>query len=407
VQVLPEIDADGDGVASGPELQAWADRRADTIVGDLVLRIDDAPARLGTTAASASLAPGQAGLQVLRLDVHAVADLPRRGTIELEDRGDDGRIGWHEVTAAGVDGVAIEGSDVPVTSPSGGLRAYPMDAAESPLDVRRMRADFAPGVSAGTASDAIAPAPLGAVPGAALLTGALARGGVGMFVAAIVIAIGVGAWHALLPGHGKTLMAAAMVGGGARARQAAAAAVAVAGMHTVAVLVLGVAVLVLEASFRPETLYPWLGFVSGAVAVLIGVSLLRRRVGAWRHVRRHEGPHDHPHAHPLPLRADGRLGLRGLGALALAGGIVPAPSALLALLAAIQLHRTAAGVAVVTGFSVGLAAALLGVGLGAMKARDVVNRRASAPAGMALAVISALLMVIVGGAIAAGALTRL
>ncbi|HEY8018157.1 MAG TPA: hypothetical protein VIG53_01555 [Actinomycetota bacterium] len=417
VQLLPSIDTDGDGRTSPDELQTWADAQAMVVAADLRVAVDGEPLRLATGDASAAVLEGQAGLAVLRFDARFDGRLPTRGVLTVEDRSDDGRIGWREVTAAGVDGVALAGSDVPATSPSGGLRTYPQDASESPLDVRSMRAAFEPGT--GTAADAIPSLPGSplAVPGGALLATLLRDGGGLVLLGAIAVAFGFGAWHALMPGHGKTLMAAAMVGGGGRARQAAAAALAVAAMHTVSVLGLGIAVLALEASFRPETLYPWLAVVSGTVAAFVGATLLRGRWRAWRHVRAHRDaapgerstPHHHPHDHPHPggPLADERLGLRGLGALALAGGIVPAPSALLALLVAIQLHRTAAGIAVVAAFSVGLAAALLGIGVGALKARDLLRRRVSPPAAMALPVVSAAVMVVVGGLIAAGAIARL
>ncbi len=411
VQALPSIDTDGDGTASATELQAWADTQAGGLAPSLALTVDGEAIGLTSEGATAQLTEGQAGLQLLRLDAAFVASIPDGGALAFEDRNDDGRIGWREVTAAGVDGVALQGSDVPAESPSQGLRAYPQDAVESPLDVRSMRVSFAPGISTGAASSAGPSTPDTGAPGGERLAGLVTQGGGLVFLAGLVIALALGAWHALMPGHGKTLMAAAMVGSGAKARQAASAALAVAGMHTASVLVLGTAVLALEASFRPETLYPWLGVLSGLAAAAIGGSLLRRRWGVWRHARSHEThphDHDHPHTHAaLPLREDGRLGLRGIGALALAGGVVPAPSALLALLAAIQLHRTATGVAIVAAFSVGLAAALLGIGLGTLKARDAVSRRVGTPAAIALPVISAAVMVVAGSAIAAGAFARL
>ena len=79
-----------------------------------------------------------------------------------------------------------------------------------------------------------------------------------------MLAVAFGAWHALLPGHGKTLMAAYMVGSEAKVRQAVAVGTAVAVMHTASVLALGLLVLTLEQTFRPESLYPWLGLVSGS-----------------------------------------------------------------------------------------------------------------------------------------------
>ena len=160
----------------------------------------------------------------------------------------------------------------------------------SPLHVTSMQASYAPGPS-GAASTEEAPAAAAAgtssrpATESAPLAGVLAAKGAPLVLLGLALAIVFGAWHALLPGHGKTLMAAAMVGGGARVRQAVAVAVAVALMHSASVLALGLAVLGLERSFRPETLYPWLGTVSELAAVGVGVYLVHARWGAWRRNR--------------------------------------------------------------------------------------------------------------------------
>jgi len=410
VQAMPAIDADGDGLAAADELGAWAGAEAATILPSLVLEVDGARVELALETSDAALEAGQAGLEVLRLQVVAAAPLPRRGALAFTDTLEDGRIGWREVTAAGVDGVALEGSDVPATSPSEGLRRYPQGAAESPLDVRAMRASFAPGSTVADASPGAVPSLPGLV-GGDRLVGLLGERGWPFLLLGLLLAVAFGAWHALMPGHGKTLMAASMIGSRGGIRQAAAAAAAVAGMHSASVLALGLAVLALEATFRPETLYPWLTVVSGVTAIAVGASLVRRRWRAWRHARSHATDdghvHMHDHEHGLPIDADGRLGLRGVGALALAGGIVPAPSALLVLLAAIQLHRTAAGVAMVGAFSIGLAVALLAIGAGAVTAREAFARRASSAWAAGLPLAAAAVMVVAGAAIVAGAAARL
>jgi ABC-type nickel/cobalt efflux system permease component RcnA len=245
---------------------------------------------------------------------------------------------------------------------------------------------------------------------AAGFAGVLARRGLPLVLLGLVLAFGFGAWHALLPGHGKTLMAGAMVGSGARPRQALAVATAVASMHSAAVIALGLAVVGLQQTFRPEVLYPWLGTLSGVAAVALGGYLLWTRSSDWRHRRRHAHEHDHAHAHHdrvLVLRPDGRLSRRGILTLAFAGGILPAPSALLAMLAAIQAHRVVYGLALVAAFSAGLAGALLGVGIGALRARDAIARRASERVALALPLVSAVAIVVAGLAIAVRAASAL
>ena len=413
-QELPAIDADGDGVASAQELDAWAQREARVILPGLELRVDGRAVGLSSTSATAVLLPGQAGLQTLRFEgAFSGRVTTGSGSIAYQDgNADDGRIGWREVTASG-DGVALAGSNVPATSPSDDLRAYPQDMLSSPLNVTSMNATFSSSATAG-ASAGIGPgAPVDAVARpateAAGFAGLLARRGLPLVLLGLVLAFGFGAWHALLPGHGKTLMAGAMVGSGARPRQALGVATAVASMHSAAVIALGLAVIGLQQTFRPEVLYPWLGTLSGVAAVALGGYLLWTRSSDWRHRRRHAHGHDHAHAHDrvLVLRPDGRLSRRGILTLAFAGGILPAPSALLAMLAAIQAHRVVYGLALVAAFSAGLACALLGVGIGALRARDAIARRASERVALALPLVSAVAIVVAGLAIAVRAASGL
>jgi ABC-type nickel/cobalt efflux system permease component RcnA len=402
VQALPAVDTNADEMLTAAELQAWARAQASALLEDLRIVVDGEALTLGSPEAAATLSPGQAGLDVLRLTMVAAAPVAStRGAVTFTDLTGDDRPGWREVTAAGVDGVVLEGSDVPSVSPSAGLTAYPADAAERPLDVRAMRASFAPGVSAAGSSQGAAPSVPGFV-GTDRLVSLLSGGGTALLALGLGLSVALGAWHALMPGHGKTLMAGAVVGSDAGVRQTTAIAAAVALMHTASVLALGVAVMGLEAAFRPEAIYPWLTVLAGAAALVVGASLARRRWSVWRHARGHERGHGHDHDHDHPLPTDGRLGLRGVGALALAGGIVPAPSALLVLLAAIHLHRTAAGVAMVLAFSAGLAVSLLAIGLGAVRARELVARRGSGRFAAAVPLAAAALTVVAGAIVIAG-----
>ena len=86
-------------------------------------------------------------------------------------------------------------------------------------------------------------------------------------------------------------MAAYMVGSETKVRQAVAVGSAVAVMHTASVLGLGLLVITLEQTFRPEALYPWLGLLSGVVAIGLGAYLMIGRLSAWSDARRDEA-HD-------------------------------------------------------------------------------------------------------------------
>lgn len=422
-QEMAEIDADGDGIPSAAELSAWASATAPTIVAGLELAIDGEPVRLLVRGVRAELVPGQGGLDTLRFEGDLFAEVPAGGDLTFRDTNEPDRIGWREVTAVGHGGAVLSAATVPADSVSDALRSYPQDLLTSPLDVRSAAASFAPGAGAGGSSDQASTGVASGGEGASArpgveggpFVGLLGNQGVVLIVAGLVIAMAFGAWHALLPGHGKTLMAAYMVGSRARVRQAVSVGVAVAIMHTASVLGLGLLVLTLERTFRPETVYPWLGLVSGIVALGLGAYLLISRLSSWSAGARSGDPHasSHDHAHgsgddgPTHEHGSGRhthelpdgapLSPRGLAALALAGGILPAPSALLVMLGAINAHRAGYGLALVLAFSAGLATALIVVGLGAMKAREAMARRLSGVAGRLVPVMSAGAIVLVGG----------
>jgi ABC-type nickel/cobalt efflux system permease component RcnA len=182
----------------------------------------------------------------------------------------------------------------------------------------------------------------------------------------VLAAMALGAPHALSPGHGKTVMAAYLVGSRGTVRQAVGLGLTVTVSHTIGVLVLGGVSLSAAAVIPPERLYPILGLVSGAIVVAIGAWLVLGRIRAIRAERAadhsHLHPHDHEHAHEhdhdhheedgwhshgglrhthVPPR-DRSLGWRGLFGLGLAGGMVPSVSALILLLGSIAAGRPTA-----------------------------------------------------------------
>jgi nickel/cobalt transporter (NicO) family protein len=290
-----------------------------------------------------------------------------------------GQVGWHEMTAVG-DGVRLIDSPLATRSVSDELRAYPADPLASPLDVRAASlrfktggsADAAAGQAAGTNGRA-APAGgafgrliasadrrLADLAGAGRLTPA-----VGLL--AVLLAFALGAGHAALPGHGKTALAAYAAARGGRRREAVALLATVTATHTGGVLAVG-ALLTTSAAFAGERLLAWLGIVSGAVVVAVGAGMLAafRRGRSHSHGHGHSPGHSHPHSHSHDghsnvhdHRPGGRLGLFGIG---LAGGLVPSPSALVVLLGAVGLGRTAFGVLLVIAYGVGMAATLTAAG---------------------------------------------
>jgi nickel/cobalt transporter (NicO) family protein len=426
-QEMPSIDTDGDGAMSSAEGAAWAEAEAPKLVENLALTVDGRPVRLEVRSATTELRDGQGGLPILRFEGLFAGPVSRTGRIAYRDGNDPDKIGWREITAVGEDGEAIRNADVPAESVSEALLSYPEDLLSSPLHVTSMRASFAPGVSVGSTerpSDAVDAARPGVDLGA--FASLVDNHGIALVLVAFALALAFGAWHALLPGHGKTLMAAYMVGSETKVRQAVAVGSAVALMHTASVLGLGLLVITLEQTFRPESLYPWLGLLSGVVAIGLGAYLMIGRLAVWSDARRaeahelahaaghdnsdehrpgdnhehghehglHDGP-EHGHVHGLP---DGvsLTSKRGLLALALAGGILPSPSALIVMLGAINAHRVGYGIGLILAFSVGLALALMVVGLGALRARAAITSRLSSFWGRLVPVISASTIVGVG-----------
>ncbi len=166
----------------------------------------------------------------------------------------------------------------------------------------------------------------------------------------MLAAIALGALHALSPGHGKAVMAGYLVGTRGTARHAVSLGLTITVTHTAGVFLLGLVTLFAASVITPERLYPWVTLFSGLLILGIGGALLLARTRVAMH------DHDHQHDHAS-------IGSRGLVALGISSGIIPCPSALVVLLAAISLHRVPFGILLIVSFSAGLAAVLTGIGV--------------------------------------------
>jgi ABC-type nickel/cobalt efflux system permease component RcnA len=183
------------------------------------------------------------------------------------------------------------------------------------------------------------------------------------------------------------MVAAYLVGTRGTPRHAVALGLVVTVTHTIGVFALGVVTLVLSEHVVPEDLYPWLNLVAGLLVAVVGASLLRRRLRERRRVHGHHHHHHHPE----------RITWRGLAAMGVSAGIVPCPSALVVLLAAIAQHRVGLGLVLIVAFSAGLATTLTGLGLAVVwSGRALARVRVPARAVAALPTASALVIVAVG-----------
>src|SRR5207237_5711658 len=143
----------------------------------------------------------------------------------------------------------------------------------------------------------------------------------GFVLLSLVIALFWGAVHALSPGHGKSIVAAYLVGSRGTARHAVLLGLTVTVTHTIGVFALGLVTLALSAFLVPEQLYPWLNLVSALLVVGVGIGVLGRRVDEWRHARAHAHGNDHDHAHAAPGAS-----LRQLLGVGVSGGLVSCPT---------------------------------------------------------------------------------
>jgi nickel/cobalt transporter (NicO) family protein len=382
------IDTDGDGSISTTERSAWAHRTASDLGAGISLSVSGRSTTLELVSDSMRLLPGQGGLQVLRLEATFAAPVPPSGRLEYRDGNFPDRPGWREIVAVGLEGRAVRESSVPTTSVSNALRSYPEDLLSNPLDVTEASLWFGPGSQRSSALGTTAD---GVRPGGGVFAGLVSRPTLSLTVvlASLMLAFGLGAMHALAPGHGKTLLAAYLVGTGGGVRHAVALGVAVSAMHTFSVLGIGLAILWIERAFAPEDVYPWLGLIAGVVGMTLGTSLLIARLRAPTSSARHE------HAHLI----DGTvspLSRRGLAAIAVSGGILPSPAALVVLLGAVALQRVVFGLSLIAAFSLGLAAALVAVGLVSLRATDLIAARLHDGLARRLPVVSAAAIAVVG-----------
>lgn len=205
----------------------------------------------------------------------------------------------------------------------------------------------------------------------------LRRGDMGgaLVLTGLAVAFGLGAVHALSPGHGKTIVAAYLVGSRGTVRHALLLGAVVTFTHTVSVFALGLGTLFLSQYVLPDRIAPVLGVISGISIVWIGAVLLLKRLrvlSGHGHTHSHGHDHAHPHEHVHP-HEHGEVSTGSLIALGASGGLVPCPSALVLLLSAVAVSRVALGLVLLVAFSAGLAAVLMAIGVVALYARQLLG----------------------------------
>lgn len=436
------IDGDGDGEIGQSETARYATRACTEAAGRVWIAVGSERIPASATSSALTFPPGTGGLPTLRLTcilVVPVGDLGGPAELTFQNTNYVDRVGWREVSAVG-DRTTLLSSDVAGVSRSDRLRSYPEDLLSSPPDQRGATLRARPGGPAAadvpSANLPRAVATRGVDAATRSFTALVARQSLGPLFGAVALAsaLALGALHALAPGHGKTIMAAYLLGQRGTMRQAAVIGLTVAATHTAGVLFLG-AVLAGSTEFAPEWIFPWLGILSGLLVVAIGIGLVTR---AWQRRRPLDGPRQrllapaatgHGHGHgvltPEILRGDGGAShghavghghvhtpsqvngpfhWRTLVPLGLAGGMVPSPSALVVLLGSMAVGRAWFGITLVVAYGLGMAGTLTGIGLMLATARGALERRIRGGSPDRLAQLSGKMSIVTALAITVGGL---
>ena len=424
-----DFDLDGDATLTDEEIDAGRVTACEALAPSIALTAAGRPADLRLVEAGLSFPLGVGGLATMRQVCTFEAPLNDEGVgggidIGFTDASFSERAGWREIvaTGSGMTLAAVSG-ELRTSGISDRLLAYPEDRIATPLADASLVIHATPGgptlaeldvpdaqpVAAPSPAPSTDPSPVPSVPAAdpaapaPQATPVSVPGGVSaaelpeifrqtdltpvVLLLSLAAAAALGAGHALTPGHGKTLMAAYLVGTRGSARHALGLGAAVSLSHTIGILVLASAVVAATDVVAPDVIVRWAPVVAAVSIVLIGGWMLigeirqRRASGhdsdhdhAHGHAHPHVHAHDHPHGHDHDHAAATTITWRSLFLLGLAGGLIPSTSALLILLGSIAAGRPAFGLVLVIAFGIGMAAVMSGIGLLLVTARDRVDR---------------------------------
>ncbi len=374
--------------------------------------------------AAIRVSDGAGGLAVTRItSTFELAGV--KPPLQFEDHNFPDRAGWKEIVIRGGSGVELERASQDSTDRSKALTEYPADPTLAPPQDLRASVEWkvtgvdvtnaAPKVVAPEVVAIAQPKPVATSatpppsstpqvaqpPGSVLkgdfLSRLLAKDRIGWrwMLLGLIVAFGIGGAHALEPGHGKTIVAAYLVGSRGTPKHAAILGGVVTFTHTISVFLLGLAMLLLSKTIVPEHVIRILEAVSGLSIVAIGAWMLYQRLRglgkvapAHHHYRhdhdrdhQHDHGHDHRHEHPHTHSHDHgghvhshlppeEIRLGNLMALGVSGGLVPCPAALVILLAAIAFGHVGAGLVLLVAFSLGLAGVLMAVGMMVLYAKS-------------------------------------
>ncbi len=396
-QESQKIDTNKDGNLSEEELNAYAAQVTPDYIANMQLSVDGAPIALRAVKTDIGLEEGSANLPILKIKWDLIGDLPDLDAntvhqVDFENKNNAGRIGWNEIVIKRVGGINIFNSNAFGSGITDELKAYPGENLNTPLAERKAEFSFTSAALAADAKplqnrDGHISAPVEKDKFAELISVPEVTPSIILF--GLLLAFGLGAMHALSPGHGKTVVGAYLVGSRGTPKHALFLGATVTITHTLGVFALGLITIFASNYILPEKMMPFLSFVSGLLVFFIGISLFKDRLfGAmgWKAASPHghdhgthfhspedEDEHDHNHAHDGLAHSHGgsththlppkEITWKSLLALGVSGGLLPCPSALVLMLSAINLNRVGYGLILTFIFSIGLAATLTIIGL--------------------------------------------
>lgn len=410
--------------ADDPRVQVYLVGRAESLKEGLHLTINGETLPLEVVGQEILFPQGAGGLPTMKLGITYRASLIEACEasgceLRYHDVNFPGRAGWKEIVLTQGEGVAIESSSASSHDRSAQLSNYPTDLVNSApqeldakivfsstivspsagslpttkrqistaaivLDARQTvrqtpKQDKAPSsASAAATSSQVKLTPNQQSTPRSSFTELIGTKEIGLGIAllAALISAGLGALHALEPGHGKTIVAAYLVGSRGTAKHALLLGMIVTAAHTAGVYLLAAITIYAQKYILPERIYPLLGVLSGVLIAGMGCYLLLQRyLGA-------EFSHRHDYSAAIESESvnnsrtpqSRKVSAKQLVLLGVTGGIIPCPAALVVLLSAVALHRTVFGLYLIVAFSFGLAAVLIGMGMVTVYAGRLMSR---------------------------------
>jgi nickel/cobalt transporter (NicO) family protein len=293
---------------------------------------------------------------------HFEAAIPAQGRLSVRDRNYVSSEGTSRLAVRGRDGVAVTGDELPEDVAQIPIRPVWLLSDGEERRTKQVEARFASTKKpSGTAFQAEGAREQDARAALALrqpnrpirISELLDETGRRSWILLGLLAVGLGAAHAIQPGHGKTLVTAVALGPQARLHQPALLALATTLAHMGSVLLVAVA-LWLTGATQVGALHQGLTQVAGFVIAAAGLWRIGRYLGGY-------GEHQFEE-----FRTDGMSNVEVLG-LGVAGGLVPCWDAVGLVVLASALGRSAEGLALVLAFSAGMAIVLIAVGCLAWK----------------------------------------